>query len=283
MHSSMAAETARKCNWFYCPINILVTLINHTPWMRHWVYCVVCDLTAVGNLCLEECTSFSSVLHTQSIHIPFLLSKQPFIDRNHCFTDLLLASTQAGFCAKSCFLSKHAPATISLTSETAVGLERVCGPQNQDTAALTVGEFNEADLFFFFFYLSETESAYPGPTKKFPTPTLDNQAIPPCFCCKQISRSSNMWSLQSKLKASSEGAELVLQDWKLFKEAATQGSNINFCRGCFTAYWLHCQMCWQGRDWKDKDLTQPESLQEKRSLAPHSSASKLAREMSLEQ
>lgn len=179
MHSSMAAETARKCNWFYCPINILVTLINHTSWMRHWVYCVVCDLTAVGNLCLEECTSFSSVLHTQSIHIPLLLSKQPFIDRNHCFTDLLLASTQAGFCAKSCFLSKHAPATISLTSETAVGLERVCGPQNQDTAALTVGEFNEADLFFFF--LVRDRKRLPRAYKEIPHPHLGQSGHTPLF------------------------------------------------------------------------------------------------------
>lgn len=185
MHSSMAAETARKCNWFYCPINILVTLINHTPWMRHWVYCVVCDLTAVGNLCLEECTSFSSVLHTQSIHIPLLLSKQPFIDRNHCFTDLLLASTQAGFCAKSCFLSKHAPATISLTSETAVGLERVCGPQNQDTAALTVGEFNEADLFFFFFTCPRQKAPTQGLQRNSPPPPWTIRPYPPVFAANR--------------------------------------------------------------------------------------------------
>lgn len=109
---------------------IFITVLCHPFTVSSCVYCTVCDLP-FGNLCLEECMGFSSALNAQSFHIPFLSSKQPFIARNHCFTDLQLASTLACHCAKSCFLSKHAPTPISPTSETAARLEWFCGLQSQ--------------------------------------------------------------------------------------------------------------------------------------------------------
>lgn len=124
-----------------------------------------------------------------------------------------------------------------------------------------------------------TARAYPGPTKKFPTPTLDNQTTPPCFLLpayKLLLKHIN--SAVKTVKACSEGAESVLQAWKLFKEAATQGSYSKFVEyALLLTGFINKRV--------DDVIIEKKNNQNpwKWSLDPQSSSSKLAMEMSLEQ
>lgn len=174
---------------------------------------------AAGNLCLKECTSFALCnTHAKHPHSASL-AKQPFIAKNHCFTDLLLASTGWSY-----LLSKHAPATINPTSETAASLEWFREPESQDTAALADGvQWSGRHAFF-----SVTIRAYPGPTKEFPTPPWTIRPHQVFFLLPAYKLLlKHVKPAVKTVKARSEGAESVLQNWKWFKKAATQG-NINF-------------------------------------------------------
>lgn len=136
------------------------------------------------------------------------------------------------------------------------------GSESQDTAALADGvQWSGRHAFF-----SVTIRAYPGPTKEFPTPPWTIRPHQVFFLLPAYKLLlKHVKPAVKTIKARSEGAESVLQNWKWFKKAATQG-NMNFVKYASLTNMLVVSL--MRRIKKIKNKKKPESLQEKWSLDP---------------